>query len=146
MERLSVPRRKQASIVSLKFYCTLAEPYALLVWAAPGGVYQLQTKVELGSFCLEKKTWYDYRNSDCPSCLSNIVVLQAFLFCLLVCLFPSSVIPERIHLIMLKHREKVIYDLKMTSALEEGKASLRQESYKATSNCIGQSLELESIC
>lgn len=43
----SVPRREQASMVSLKFYDTLAEPYALLLWAVPGGgVHQRQTPVE----------------------------------------------------------------------------------------------------
>lgn len=35
--KLRTPRREKTSIVSLKFYCALAEPYALLVWAAPAG-------------------------------------------------------------------------------------------------------------
>lgn len=35
--KLPVPRRVQASMVSLNFYCPLAEAYALLAWwAAPG--------------------------------------------------------------------------------------------------------------
>lgn len=53
--KLHVPRREQASVVSLQFYCTLAEPYALLLWAAPEagrdwgvGTHWLQTKKEIG--------------------------------------------------------------------------------------------------
>lgn len=54
--KLRVPRRVQASMVSLNFYCPLAEAYALLAWwAAPGAeeegaaAQRLQTKEEIGT-------------------------------------------------------------------------------------------------
>lgn len=57
LERFSVPRREQASMASLKFYYTLAEPYALLMWAVPGACTSASdSSRELGSFCLENET------------------------------------------------------------------------------------------
>lgn len=54
--KLSVPRRVQASMVSLNLYCTLAEAYALLAWwATPGagkvgdGGRGARTKEEIGT-------------------------------------------------------------------------------------------------
>lgn len=57
LERFSVPRREQASMASLTFYCTLAQPYAPLVWAAPaGGASAVAASGELGQFCLGNET------------------------------------------------------------------------------------------
>lgn len=137
----SVPRREQASMVSLKFYDTLAEPYALLLWAASGGggcTSASDPSGELGSFCLENETYCDCRSCTCPRFPHNIFL---HVESIRVDFFPPILCPPReekytnFYYSEMHGRKKNLFK-KMADNWREGKKERRKCSF----------LDLKSIC